>query len=266
MTGVIEAAAEAYSRRAAFYRVEYDERRNIGFFLSLIEAGKTEVLEVPCGAGRLTVHLARKARHVTAVDLEPTMVRSLEAFVQAESLSDKVTARAGDMTNLCLPRPVDLVIVPSEALQLLPRPAGRVALATLMEQIKPGGCMVVDLALFTGPTAGTPDYFDPATEGSRWCPQWVRPLPDGGSLGRSVRFRRESDCCVFGFSYEITGKPGSSPVRFCEEMVLFHYGAEWFLQNLPQSVAALSFRSGYDGTGLALAGQRLIVTLHKSAA
>jgi SAM-dependent methyltransferase len=265
MTAVIDTTADAYSRRAAFYRVEYDERRDIDFFLSLIEIGKTEVLEVPCGAGRLTAHLARKARHVTAVDLEPAMVHSLDAFMRAEGLSDKVTAIVGDMTSLSLPRPVDLVIVPSEALQLLPRPSGRVAIETLMDRLKPGGRMVIDLAMFTGPEAGTPDYFDPASEGSRWRSQWVRSLPDGSRLGRSVRFRRENDSCVFGFSYEITGEPGTPPHRFSEEMVLFHYDAPWFLKNLPPSVAAMAFQSGYDGTGSALAGQRLIVTLQKSA-
>lgn len=252
-----------YTRRAAFYRVEYDEMRDVPYFLSLIEADKTEVLEVPCGAGRLTVHLARKAKHVTAIDIEPVMVTSLLDYMETEGLADRVDASVGDMTDLHLSSPVDLIIVPSEALQLLPKEEGRKAVTSLVAQLKPGGRLVVDIATFCGLEAGMPDYFDPATRGESWHPQWIRPLPGGGTLKRSVRYLREYDRCVFEFLYVLSEK-GSLAVTFSEEMALFFYEAEWFLQNLPQSVAELSFKSSYDNTHDIPRSHRLIVTMRKT--
>ena len=102
-----------YARRAQFYRVEFAEQRDIDFYLSHIQKGESTVLEIPCGAGRLTLELARKARQVTAVDIEPRMLDSLQSHVISAGLESKVQCLLGDMTKLELGSIFDLIIARS---------------------------------------------------------------------------------------------------------------------------------------------------------
>ena len=253
-----------YARRAQFYRVEFAEQRDIDFYLSHIQKGESTVLEIPCGAGRLTLELARKARQVTAVDIEPRMLDSLQSHVISAGLESKVQCLLGDMTKLELGSIFDLIIVPSEALQLVPKHAGRLVLACLAKNLKPGGRMIFDTATFSEVRAGDPDYFDPATIGETWVRQWARALPGHGTLHRSGRATKDSEKITFEFLYKVAENSKSFDHEFSEEMTLYLYEGQWFFENIPPGIAEISMRPYYDNARDLSQPSRLIVTMKRS--
>lgn len=213
-----------YARRAALYDVEYRESRDVAFWLSQIRDGEDSVLEIPCGVGRLTFDLARRAREVTAVDIEPHMVEMLRRRVEERDLIGRVHARVGDLTSLSLGQEFDLIVVPREALQLLPLADAARALSRLVEHLLPGGRLIVDLATFADGCSGDPDYFDEEAVGDEWMLQWTRDLHDGRRLSRSLRIRPMADRMHVAFRYQIADDDGGS-TAFAEEIVLYRYDA-----------------------------------------
>jgi SAM-dependent methyltransferase len=254
-----------YARRSKFYRVEYNEKRDIPFFLSFIEQDISEVLEVPCGAGRLTIELAKKAGHVTAIDIESPMITSLQQFAAQEGLTSKITAQVGDMTDLRLDRKFDVIIVPSEALQLLSKEQGKKAYSCLVGHLRDAGTLIIDIATFRETLKGQPDYFDPETIGTQWHKQWTRPLPDEGSLTRLVRVEKDEEKTCFEFQYKLK-ESGTPDISFTEKMMLYSYDVAWFFNEMPASVNSICVRSSYDGLGDLSNPQRFIVVICKKTA
>jgi SAM-dependent methyltransferase len=224
-----------YARRAALYDVEYRESRDVAFWLSQIRDGEDAVLEIPCGVGRLTFELARKAREVTAVDIEPQMVEILRCRVAERELTGRVHVRVGDLTSLSLGREFDLIVVPREALQLLPPADAAQALSRLVEHLLPGGRLIVDLATFADGCSGDPDYFDTEAVGDEWMPEWTRDLNDGRRLSRSLRIRSMADRMHVAFRYQIVDDDGGS-TAFADEIVLYRYDATSLSRLVPADV------------------------------
>ena len=224
---------QGYARRSEFYKVEYQERRDVAFWLSQLSSGDEDILEIPCGVGRLTLDLAPRARHVTAVDIEPRMIEVLRDRARRRGLSEKIDAVVADLTTLELNATFDLIAVPREALQLLPPADASRGLSQLARHLRRDGRLIVDLATFAEDCSGDPDYFDVNTIGETWTPQWTRGLESGGALTRSVRIRRFSDRHHFAFRYEVTSD-GNEQRVFEDDMVLYQYDAAWLSRHTPQ--------------------------------
>src|SRR5262245_42631206 len=58
-----------------------------------------DVLELAPGTGNWTVHLARLAGHVTALDASPEMIAINRARIEAAGLVDRVTYAQADLFN-----------------------------------------------------------------------------------------------------------------------------------------------------------------------
>src|SRR5689334_25013870 len=99
-----------YSSRAAIYDVEYIESRDVDFLSQLIRDTEARVLEVPCGAGRLSIALTQRTRHLTIVDIEPAMVEKAMEAVTRVGRETYVTGHVGDMRTLALGKRFDLVV------------------------------------------------------------------------------------------------------------------------------------------------------------
>lgn len=85
-------------------------------------AGGT-ALELGCGTGRVSVHLARHGHRVWAVDADPSLLEALAAQASRESLP--IRTACGDVRALALGRRFELIVAPMQLVQMLGGEAGR---------------------------------------------------------------------------------------------------------------------------------------------
>lgn len=256
-----------YSRRAAVYHVEYAEERDVGFIRGLIGTTGLRVLEVPCGAGRLSVRIAALASRLTIVDIEPEMVARAIAAIRRHGHGDRVQGRVADMRNLDIADRFDLALIPREALQLLPPDGGRRALAAVAAHVISGGRLVVDLATFrpTPARPPDPDYYAPGRTDGIWATDWTRPLPDGSQLVRRSAQTHDGSSIQFDLRYEVLG-PGRAADNWTSGMRLYRYGRDWIEDAVPNGMAVEAVHGSYDGSDFTGDSPRLIAIYRRSPA
>jgi SAM-dependent methyltransferase len=97
------------------------------------------VLDVGAGTGRVAIPLARAGHAVTALDNDAVLLEELSR--RAGGLVDTLVADAADFT---LERPVSLIIVPMQTIQLLPDRSG--FFASARRSVTPGGRVAIAIA------------------------------------------------------------------------------------------------------------------------
>ena len=257
-----------YSERAKIYEVEYVEERDFAFVDKLLDAGGLRVLEVPCGAGRLSGRLARRAAELTLVDLEPAMVAKAALAAREANGSVQVHMEVRDMRTLDLGRSVDLALIPREAIQLLPPSEGAQAIAAVAAHVVDGGLLFIDVATFRARAehaAGDPDYFDPDRDDDTWRVDWTRDLPDGLRLIRQSAQRQEATSVLVRLAYGIEDKLGGQET-WRSEMRLFRYDSNWFGPATPDGMSLESVYGDYDGSPFSDVSPRLLAIYRKSNA
>jgi SAM-dependent methyltransferase len=150
--------------------------------------GGEPVLDLGCGTGRVSLHLARRGRHVLGIDREPAFVGELNRRALREELP--ASADVGDAVSLDLGEArFPLAVVPMQLIELIPGQAARVAcLRGIAAHLAPGGMAALALVgeLMEVADAGPPLPDVHETDG------WVYsslPLPTAFSEGR-VEVRR----------------------------------------------------------------------------
>ena len=172
-----------YDRIAGFYDV--DMGRNMAFddvaFYRALCRGRTRVLELGCGNGRILLGLAGEARDTVGVDRSMRMLQSLRAKCTARALPVPLLARM-DVRALAFTQAFDLVLCPySLATYLLTDDDFARMIAGVRRALLPGGELVID-AFVPRPVAPTPDF----------TLDYRRPLDDG-NLVRWKRISRVDD-------------------------------------------------------------------------
>jgi SAM-dependent methyltransferase len=122
---------------------------DLALWEELAEQHGGPVLELGCGTGRVSLHLARHGHRVYGLDQDPVLLGAL-----AERAADSVPARVwresdalggvepvlADAREFQLPETVALALAPMQLLQLLAETAERVAcLAAVAAHLRPGG-------------------------------------------------------------------------------------------------------------------------------
>lgn len=134
---------DAFTSIAPFYDLDFEEYHDdASFYARLATNHGTEILELGCGTGRVTVPLATVGLKVTGVDINEAMLK----IARARSRGLPVTYRQGDMTNLDLKKKFDLVTIPLGSVQHLASSDDLVAtLEVVARHLGPGGVGVVDV-------------------------------------------------------------------------------------------------------------------------
>jgi SAM-dependent methyltransferase len=160
----------------------------------LAAGNRGPVLDVGAGTGRVTLDLARSGAEVIALDIEPRLLEALAR--RARGLP--VQTLAADARALPPGRPVSLIVVPMQTLQMFEGRAGRAAfLRAAHARLRPGGLVAAALAdpvdCFDDdhPDPPPPDACDIA--GVRYATQLLEVTPEG-----ELRRRRE----IIGERYE----------------------------------------------------------------
>jgi len=233
-----------YSRRAKNYEVEYQEERDVSFLLSFFDSSVRRVIELPCGAGRLSRHLARKAETLHVLDLEPEMVARAVDVASAAAPGCDVHGHIQDMCSLSLDHCFDLAILPREGLQLVSPRDGAKVLHTLAAHIVPGGCILIDLARFCGyGDQRDPDYYKPEQLDGVFSMDWTRSLPGGALLHRHSAQTDEGDSIVFDLNYI---EESESPVAWSSQMRIYRYDCEWVKSLSLEGLQLESLYGDYD--------------------
>lgn len=102
----------------------------------LAEPAEGQILELGCGTGRVTLHLAGCGNAICGVDSNPRLLGALEA-AKGDAAVETVCA---DVRTLGLGRRFELVVAPMQVMQMLGGGPGRLAaLRSAAEHLAPGG-------------------------------------------------------------------------------------------------------------------------------
>jgi SAM-dependent methyltransferase len=105
----------------------------------------TSALDFGCGAGRLTLPLARRATSVTACDISPTMLSHARQNADAAGLRN-ITYISNDEL-VAVPDGQFSLVCSLLVLQYVPRSSGYDIIRTLMRLLAPEGIAILHLAL-----------------------------------------------------------------------------------------------------------------------
>ena len=122
----------------------YDElasvmTEDVPFYVELAAAARGPVVELAVGTGRVAIPIAeRTGRRVIGIDVSPGMLEL--ARRHAAEAGVELDLRLGDMTELALDEPTDLVICPFRAMLHLPGHDARVeVMRRVRAALVPGG-------------------------------------------------------------------------------------------------------------------------------
>jgi SAM-dependent methyltransferase len=103
-----------------------------------------DLLELGCGTGRVSLALARRGRHVSAIDVDPELVAALRGRAAERGVA--VEATVADARSFELGRRFDLVLAPMQLVQLLRGERERLAmLRCVAEHLRPGAPVALAL-------------------------------------------------------------------------------------------------------------------------
>ena len=115
------------------------------------------VLDVGAGTGRVALRLADAGHTVTALDVDPELLRILEA--RAAEAGTTVTTLAADAADFTLDEQVGLIVVPMQTIQLLAERDG--FFASARRSLVPGGRVAIAIVTELESYDGTPPLPQP---------------------------------------------------------------------------------------------------------
>lgn len=156
-----------------------------------------QILDIGCGAGTLTIELARRVQRVEAIDLSPAMIEKARSFAQ-EAKMESIHFQVGTVEGVHFPASHFDAIITYNVLHHIPDLSSFVQ--RVSPWLKPGGLFI----------SATPFM------GDQWSvPRMVLPLFSGLGLLPRIHYLRKSDFLQemehFGFEKVHESKLSSLP-------------------------------------------------------
>lgn len=140
--------ADFYDRVARYYDAENEHMvQDLELYSALAEAQGAPVLEVGCGTGRVTFHLAGAGFAVTGVDLSAAMLeRARRKAAGRADLNDMVSFIQADAAQAAYPDRYPLIVLPYNTMMHFHTTEAQLRLVRhLSAHLAEGGLMVIDL-------------------------------------------------------------------------------------------------------------------------
>lgn len=146
-----------------------DYTADLPLWEELADRGERRIMELGCGAGRVTLHLAKREPNlVLGVDWDAELV----AAVLERSANLRGDAELADVRSFEFETEFSLVIAPMQLIQLLPGPGDRAAcLTSVSASLLPGG--LAAFALVEGIPTPPPDSTMPPLPDVRQVDGWI---------------------------------------------------------------------------------------------
>jgi SAM-dependent methyltransferase len=139
---LFEATGITAVREAEYYDLFTEWREDIGFFVTVAKQYGGPVLEVGCGTGRVTRHIAAAGIGIDGLDSSPERLRIAGEGLPAES---GVKLFCQDMRAFRLPVPYRLAMLPYRVLQELATTAEKIqCLSCVRDHLEEGGLVLID--------------------------------------------------------------------------------------------------------------------------
>jgi len=110
--------------------------RDVDYLLSLTDVRPRDVLDVGCGAGRLTLAWAKRAEHVVGFDAAPTMIAIARKHAAGVTNVEYTTTLSGEFDLIC-----SLIVF-----QHIPVREGEALFARLLSMLRPSGVAMIELS------------------------------------------------------------------------------------------------------------------------
>ena len=248
-----------FCSRAQYYNIEYQEERDFNFVGSLVQHPRQSILEIPCGAGRLSRHLASLSDDLTIVDFSEAMLKQAKLSMAEMDHKAKICSHACDMRTLNLARRFDLILVPRESLQLLDLNDASNTIRKLIKHLTPcTGRLLIDLTTFKVP--GDPDYFyDLDVE--KWHMNWTRHIDEQRTLSRRSREKRTDQPSGVEFTFQYEEKDGKSSRQWTETFWLWKYDVCHIFQMTAEESVKIEVWGSYKGESYTSSSGRLIALI-----
>jgi SAM-dependent methyltransferase len=139
---------------------------DVDFYVGLAQEAEEPILELAVGTGRVAIEIARTTgKRVIGIDLSPKMLE----VARERGAGLPLDLREGDMRDLTVETPVELVICPFRSMMHLPTWADR---RTLFDRVaaslRPGGRFAWNVFVFNPTMAAALDGRRTEREGGRW--------------------------------------------------------------------------------------------------
>jgi SAM-dependent methyltransferase len=139
---LFEATGITAVREAEYYDLFTEWREDTNFFVTVAKQYGSPVLEVGCGTGRVTKHIAAAGIGIDGFDSSPERLRIAREALPAES---GVKLFCQDMRAFSLPGSYRLVMLPYRVLQELATTAEKIhCLSCARDHLKEGGLVLID--------------------------------------------------------------------------------------------------------------------------
>lgn len=137
---------DRYNKTATILYDINNKKDDILFYLNYAKKLGSEVLELGCGTGRVSIFLANHGIKVTAVDSSQNMIKALKEKTKNLKNKKDIEIIKGNLTKVRLNKKFNLIIMPFRVFQcLLSVEEQQKALLNIERHLSPNGLLIFDI-------------------------------------------------------------------------------------------------------------------------